>query len=489
MDIRQIEEASGMTRANIRFYEKEGLLTPERRSNGYRDYSQADVETLKKIKLLRRLELPVETIRRVQQGKEPLSAALAQAEAELAELADQANKAREVCHDLRSGLVSYQTLDAQRYLNRFEERREQEKKPTFLGHDVLPTVDHPWRRFFARWLDFALYSLVWEALAHLVLRWNVSESGWFINWLTGYFAYFLMIFVEPLLLSTLGTTPGKFIFGLEVRDANGAKLTYGAALARTWGVFRRGFGWGIPIYNIVRLVKCCRACNRGETMDWDWESVECGYTIKDTHFLRFVGFAAAAAALLFVSVVIMAQAQMPRHRGEITAEQFVANCNDLNNYHRIYVGRHFEEDGALSRIIIGYSSDGDVFLDNTASNDGGEFELITDDNGKLTAVRIEVESSVQCPDYNMKKQLAVLAFAGADRTYNCFTLPESVFLEAIKQTPYDDYSIVENGFRMTNQVEYEGFIMSANGMLYPNFDREESWYHMVFTLERVTDST
>ena len=486
MDIREIEEASGMTRANIRFYEKEGLLNPERRPNGYRDYSQADVETLKKIKLLRRLELPVETIRLVQQGKEPLSAALARAEAELEEQASQANRAREVCRDLRSDLVSYQTLDAQRYLDRFEESREQVKKPAFLGQDELPTVDHPWRRFFARLMDLALYGLVWEALAQLLFRWNTSEFGWFLDWLTGYFTYLLMIFVEPLLLSTLGTTPGKLLFGLEVRRANGTKLTYGEALVRTFGVFRRGFGWGIPIYNLVRLVKCCRACNRGETMEWDLEWTECGYTIRDTHFLRVIGFVAAMALLVFVNVTISLHAQMPRHRGEITAEQFVANCNDLNRYFDLYEGQYFREDGTLvgsaypepdyTVIVIG-SFPGTI--------SGGEYELITDDDGKLTAVRIEVESSVQCPDYNLKKQLAVLAFAGADRAYNCFTLPESEFLKAIRQTPYDDYSITENGFRMTNQVEYEGFVMSTTGLLYPDFDREESWYHMVFTLERV----
>ena len=37
MTIREIEERSGMTRANIRFYEQEGLLSPVRRENGYRD--------------------------------------------------------------------------------------------------------------------------------------------------------------------------------------------------------------------------------------------------------------------------------------------------------------------------------------------------------------------------------------------------------------------------------------------------------------------
>ena len=49
MTIREIEALSGMTRANIRFYESEGLLTPNRMENGYRDYTRSDFDTLHKM--------------------------------------------------------------------------------------------------------------------------------------------------------------------------------------------------------------------------------------------------------------------------------------------------------------------------------------------------------------------------------------------------------------------------------------------------------
>ena len=48
MTIREIEALSGMTRANIRFYESEGLLTPNRMENGYRDYTRSDLDTLRR---------------------------------------------------------------------------------------------------------------------------------------------------------------------------------------------------------------------------------------------------------------------------------------------------------------------------------------------------------------------------------------------------------------------------------------------------------
>ena len=43
MTIRELEQKSGLERANIRFYEKEKLLNPVRRENGYRDYSEEDL--------------------------------------------------------------------------------------------------------------------------------------------------------------------------------------------------------------------------------------------------------------------------------------------------------------------------------------------------------------------------------------------------------------------------------------------------------------
>ena len=56
MKINEVETAVGVTKKNIRFYEEEGLISPRREpGNGYRSYSEADVERLRRIKLLRKL--------------------------------------------------------------------------------------------------------------------------------------------------------------------------------------------------------------------------------------------------------------------------------------------------------------------------------------------------------------------------------------------------------------------------------------------------
>ncbi len=69
MKINEVEAQVGITKKNIRFYEEQGLLSPRRNSeNGYRDYGPQEVAVLQQIKLLRKLGLPLEEIRRMQAG-------------------------------------------------------------------------------------------------------------------------------------------------------------------------------------------------------------------------------------------------------------------------------------------------------------------------------------------------------------------------------------------------------------------------------------
>ena len=106
MTIKELETSLGMTRANIRFYEQEGFLTPERGANNYRIYSEEDVETLRKIKLLRQLGLPLDTIKQVQSGELGLDTALARQQHTLEEQRAAGEEVSpEVIQSLKLGLM------------------------------------------------------------------------------------------------------------------------------------------------------------------------------------------------------------------------------------------------------------------------------------------------------------------------------------------------------------------------------------------------
>lgn len=54
----------------------------------------------------------------------------------------------------------------------------------------------------------------------------------------------MLIPLEALLLSTIGTTPGRFLTNTTIRNYNGYKLSFFKALHRGWLVFFYGFGLG-----------------------------------------------------------------------------------------------------------------------------------------------------------------------------------------------------------------------------------------------------
>ena len=63
MNIKEVEELLGVPRANIRYYEKEGLLSVKRKQNRYRDYTDDDITRLKRIIVLRKVGVSLEDIK------------------------------------------------------------------------------------------------------------------------------------------------------------------------------------------------------------------------------------------------------------------------------------------------------------------------------------------------------------------------------------------------------------------------------------------
>jgi len=120
MTIKEIESATGLARANIRYYESEGLIHPNRGSNGYRDYSQEDLDTLLKIKLLRQLRFSLEDICALQSVQ--LDPALADQIAALDREQTGLDRSIRLCQTMRADRVQYATLDAPFYLDRLDRK-------------------------------------------------------------------------------------------------------------------------------------------------------------------------------------------------------------------------------------------------------------------------------------------------------------------------------------------------------------------------------
>jgi hypothetical protein len=331
----------------------------------------------------------------------------------------------------------------------------------------------PWRRYFARMLDISIYGIIWAAVYYLVFRWQLRFSGdIFFNLVSAYIAYGLMFAFEPIMLRFWGTTPGKWIFGLVIRTADGQRLSYSEALDRTRCLFGKGMGYGIPIYSIVRTFKSYSACKDGETLEWDEGYT---YTLKDDRKIRTVGFIAASVLAAALNTFVILEAEMPLHRGELTPKEYYENCNDVMKRFDFVYGRRMNERGEW----VDAENDGFVYVSGHVLP---EHELTLTD-GIVTGVRIEI-TDTQDVVYDVGEQmsLAILSFLAASDEMNCLRLGTSNILKRIRPS-YVSFSFTEAGIRVTNEVEIKG-LDNIGGMFLIPIEGETPYFHLVFTLEK-----
>ncbi len=119
MNTKQVEELTGISRQNIRYYEKAGLLTPNREEqNSYRDYSGEDVERLKLIKMLRMLDMPLKEIEKVIKEEISMQEAVNIHKRELLEQQKQLQAAVDICNLLKKEKA--QEINIDKYLSKME---------------------------------------------------------------------------------------------------------------------------------------------------------------------------------------------------------------------------------------------------------------------------------------------------------------------------------------------------------------------------------
>ena len=148
MKINEVEALVGITKKNIRFYEAEGLLAPRRNSeNGYRDYGDADVDALRRIKLLRKLGVPLEEIRQMQSGVHTVADGMRRHLVTLERERKNLEAAARLCGELSDCQERLEALDAQSLLGRMDRMEEEgttfmdkQKRDTKRRRYVMPVV-------------------------------------------------------------------------------------------------------------------------------------------------------------------------------------------------------------------------------------------------------------------------------------------------------------------------------------------------------------
>ncbi|HJM50598.1 MAG TPA: RDD family protein [Alphaproteobacteria bacterium] len=70
--------------------------------------------------------------------------------------------------------------------------------------------------------------------------------------------------VVGLLLAAWGTTPGKWLLNMAVERQDGTAIDFGSALRRSFAVWLRGLGGGLPVVSL--------------RLPWSWPGTACATT-------------------------------------------------------------------------------------------------------------------------------------------------------------------------------------------------------------------
>lgn len=124
MTIKDVEQLLEIPRATVRFYEKEGLVNPSRKGNGYRDYSDEDVEKLRKVIILRKIGMSVEDINDIFDGTMSMSEVLDTNIIKLQKQMDELKGAINLSKKMREEDVEISSLDTGRYWNTIDEEEK-----------------------------------------------------------------------------------------------------------------------------------------------------------------------------------------------------------------------------------------------------------------------------------------------------------------------------------------------------------------------------
>lgn len=154
------------------------------------------------------------------------------------------------------------------------------------------------RRFWARWMDIFVYNALWwlgmwacgrpiGAVLDSLLLMVLQLVPWFV--------------LETILLHRFGTTPGKWLMGLRVVNADGSLLSLGAATLRSLRVWTGGVGFGLgPVALICQAFSLHLSRRLGRPL---WDHV-------GGHFVRATPLASWRVAALALTMFVAVQLQM-----------------------------------------------------------------------------------------------------------------------------------------------------------------------------------
>jgi hypothetical protein len=126
----------------------------------------------------------------------------------------------------------------------------------------------PWVRYWARMFDITSFSLIAGLILGLLAPDFIARAE---PTILGIILIFVWVFIESLLLSSFGTTPGKWLFNIKVRLKAERSIVYADALGRSIKVWWRGLGAGVPLITLITALLAYKRLTQKGITSWDEE--------------------------------------------------------------------------------------------------------------------------------------------------------------------------------------------------------------------------
>lgn len=152
LKMKELENILSIPRSHIRFYEQQGLLVPERNDNNYREYTEQDVEVLKKIIIFRKMGFRVDEIKQIQNNELSFAETITNVQHRMEEEIEELNGSLKLIKQAARENTSFHEIDTDEYWNAIGESEQSGEKFIDICQDFLKlernSFDFMWKYVF-----------------------------------------------------------------------------------------------------------------------------------------------------------------------------------------------------------------------------------------------------------------------------------------------------------------------------------------------------
>jgi hypothetical protein len=135
---------------------------------------------------------------------------------------------------------------------------------------IRPEQIRPWLRFWGRNFDYIFFIIIMSIILFIITPQYANKLFSKNNeTLATLFLIFLWTFIEAVLISKWGTTLGKWLLSISIKDQQETKINYGRSFGRAIKVYWRGIGIGFPIATFITQIIAYNKLTKNGITTWD----------------------------------------------------------------------------------------------------------------------------------------------------------------------------------------------------------------------------